>query len=122
MAGSLSLAVAVGAVLSALALSISFGFLAAWRPGSLLAGGVAYFIDLLQTIPFIVLAVALAAVFRLGFIGIAPARLLANDDVGVLVVHGARTSRHPLNVPVVLDVVTPAAVVGARQRDNGGWF
>jgi len=27
-----------------------------------------------------------------------------------------------LNVPVVVDVVTPAAVLGARRRDNGGWF
>jgi len=27
-----------------------------------------------------------------------------------------------MNVPVVADVVTPAAVLGARRRDNGGWF
>jgi len=25
-------------------------------------------------------------------------------------------------VPVVVEVVTPAAVLGARRRDNGGWF
>jgi len=55
-------------------------------------------------------------------LGIAPALFLTDDDVGVLVVHGAKTSRHPLNVPVVVDVVTPAAVLGARRRDNGGWF
>ncbi len=57
-----------------------------------------------------------------GAVGIAPALFLANDDVGVLVVHGAKTSRHPWHVPVGLDVVTPAAVLGARRRDNGGWF
>ena len=55
-------------------------------------------------------------------LGIAPARLLANDDVGVWMIHGAKTSRHSLHVPVVVDVVTPAAVLGARRRDNGGWF
>jgi peptide/nickel transport system permease protein len=98
MAGSLSLAVAVGAVLSAWGLAVSFGSLAAWRPGSLLAGSVGYFVDLLQTIPFIVLAVALAAVFRPGFIGIAllmgvvasaaPARLVSAE------LRRARSARH----------------------------
>ena len=28
-------------------------------------------------------------------LGIAPAWILANDDVGVLIIHGAKTSRHP---------------------------
>ena len=55
-------------------------------------------------------------------LGFAPAGLLANNDVGVLMIHGAKTSRHSMNVPVVVDVVTPAAVLGARRRDNGGWF
>jgi hypothetical protein len=55
-------------------------------------------------------------------LGIAPAGLLTDDDVRGLVVHGAKTSRHPFHVPVVVDVMTPAAVLGARRRDNGGWF
>jgi len=98
MAGGLSLAVAVGAVLSAWGLAVSFGSLAAWRPGSLLSGSVGYFVELLQTIPFIVLAVALAAVFRPGFVGIAllmgvvasaaPARLVSAE------LRRARSARH----------------------------
>lgn len=71
MAGGLSLAVAVGAVLAAWVMAVALGAFAAWRSGSLGARSAGYFIDLMQTIPFIVLAVALAAVFQPGFVGIA---------------------------------------------------
>lgn len=98
MAGGLSLAVAAGAVLAAWVLAVALGTLAAWRPGSLLARSVAYLLDLVQTVPFIVLAVALAAVFQPGFVGIAllmgavasaaPARVVAAE------LRQTRSSRH----------------------------
>ncbi len=98
MAGGLSLAVAVGAVLSAWTLAVLLGSLAAWRPSSPVSATINYVIELLQTIPFIVLAVALAAVFRPNLVGIAflmgvvasaaPARLVSAE------VRRARSARH----------------------------
>jgi len=98
MAGGLSLAVAVGAVLSAWSLAVLFGSLAAWRPGTPLSGTINYIIELLQTIPFIVLAVSLAAVFRPNLLGIAllmgvvasaaPARLVSAE------LRRVRSARH----------------------------
>lgn len=98
MAGGLSLTVAVGAVLSAWTLAVLLGSLAAWRPNSPLSATIGYIIELLQTIPFIVLAVALAAVFRPDLLGIAllmgivasaaPARLVSAE------LRRARSARH----------------------------
>jgi hypothetical protein len=44
-----------------------------------------------------------------------------------LVIHGARISRHPYHrkIRLVVDFASslpPAVVLGARLRDNGGWF
>jgi hypothetical protein len=44
-----------------------------------------------------------------------------------LVIHGARISRHPLppenpGCGGFAGSLSPAVVLGARLRDNGGWF
>jgi peptide/nickel transport system permease protein len=71
MAGGLSLAVAGGAAIVAWTLAVILGGLAAWSPGTWLARLVGYGLDLLQTIPFILLAVSLAAVFEAQLVGLA---------------------------------------------------
>ncbi len=71
MAGGLSLAVAGGAAVVAWTLAVILGGLAAWTPGTWLARLVGYGLDLLQTIPFILLAVSLAAVFEAQLVGLA---------------------------------------------------
>lgn len=71
LAGGLSLAVAGGAAVVAWTLAVILGGLAAWAPGAWLARFVGFGLDLLQTIPFILLAVSLAAVFEARVAGLA---------------------------------------------------
>jgi hypothetical protein len=59
-------------------------------------------------------------------LGFTPAMTFADCDAG-LVVHGAKISRHPCHRKIrvaagVTGGLPPAVVLGARLRDNGGWF
>lgn len=97
MAGALSMGVALIAALIAWSLAVVLGIVAGWRSNSLLSNAITYVLDLLQTIPFIVLTVAISAVVRPGILGIgvimgviasaAPARIVAAE---VAKLHSAR--------------------------------